>query len=80
LKISLNINNLNKIINVPVLALPDFTKPFVIETDACQYGIGVVLMQFKRLIAFLSQKLGTKNQELFTYEKELLALLTAVTK
>jgi RNase H-like domain found in reverse transcriptase len=37
-------------------------------------------MQSKRPIAFLSQKLGTKNQGLSTYEKKLLALLIAVTK
>ncbi|KAJ3707739.1 hypothetical protein LUZ61_011444 [Rhynchospora tenuis] len=64
----------------PVLGLPDFTQPFILETDACQSGIGAVLMQGRRPLAFFSKGLGIKNQSLSTYEKELLALVTAVTK
>jgi RNase H-like domain found in reverse transcriptase/Aspartyl protease len=63
-----------------VLDVPDFSKPFIIETDASQYGIGAVLMQDKHPIAFLSQKLGIRNQGLSIYEMELLALIIAVTK
>jgi RNase H-like domain found in reverse transcriptase/Reverse transcriptase (RNA-dependent DNA polymerase)/Integrase zinc binding domain len=66
--------------NAPVLTLPDFTQLFTIETDASQFGIGAVLMQHRKPIAYLSKKLGIKNQGLFTYEKFLLALITAVTK
>ncbi|KAJ1685411.1 hypothetical protein LUZ63_016801 [Rhynchospora breviuscula] len=61
----------------PVLAMPDFTKPFTIETDACDKSIGAVLMQGKKPIAYISKSLGVKSQGLSTYEKEFLALLTA---
>jgi RNase H-like domain found in reverse transcriptase len=64
----------------PVLALPNFSKPFVLETDASDKGIGAVLMQDRKPIAYLSKSLGIKNQLLSTYEKEFMALLIAVQK
>ncbi|KAL0451605.1 UNVERIFIED_CONTAM: Retrovirus-related Pol polyprotein from transposon opus [Sesamum latifolium] len=74
-------NHLKEVmINAPVLVLPDFSQPFVVETDACGKGIGVVLMQGDILIASLSSGLAAKNLGLSTYEKEFLALLLAVTK
>jgi RNase H-like domain found in reverse transcriptase len=54
----------------PVLALPDFSKPFVLETDASDKGIGAVLMQDHKPIAYLSKALGIKNQLLSTYKNE----------
>jgi hypothetical protein len=42
----------------PVLALPNFQEPFTVETDACQDGIGAVLMQRGQSIAYLSKALG----------------------
>ncbi|KAL0371094.1 UNVERIFIED_CONTAM: Retrovirus-related Pol polyprotein from transposon.6 [Sesamum angustifolium] len=67
-------------ISAPVLALPDFTQHFVIEADACDKGIGAVLMQKQRPIAFLSNALSPRNQGLSVYEKEFLAILQAVQK
>ncbi|KAJ3696419.1 hypothetical protein LUZ61_000124 [Rhynchospora tenuis] len=64
----------------PVLALPDYAKQFIIETDASALGMGAVLMQDNKPLAFLSKSFGVKNQGLSTYEKEFMALLTAVKK
>ncbi|XP_019238918.1 PREDICTED: uncharacterized protein LOC109218971 [Nicotiana attenuata] len=70
----------NAMIRAPVLGPPDFSVPFIIEVDASGTGIGAVLMQNHKAIAFLSQALCPKHLGLTTYEKELLALLMAVDK
>lgn len=64
----------------PILALPDFAKPFVIDTDACKYGVGEVMMQDSRPIAFMSKALSPKHTGLSIYEKEMLAVIKAVQK
>jgi hypothetical protein len=64
----------------PLLSLPNFTKAFTLETDACASGIGAVLMQEGHPLAFFSKCLGPKNSAMSIYEKEGLAILEALKK
>lgn len=66
--------------SAPVLALPNFSLLFVVETDICNMGIGAVLMQKGQPIAFLSKGLSSQQQSLSVYDKALLALVMAVNK
>lgn len=64
----------------PVLEFPDYTLPFVIETDASGKGLGAVLMQQGMPLAYMSKGLTERHQALSTYEKELLAIVMATQK
>ena len=66
-------------VSAPVLALPDFNETFVVESNASSGGLGVVLSQKGKLIAFFSKALSLRNQALFVY-KEMLAILIVVKK
>lgn len=63
-----------KMISAPVLSLTDFSKTFIVETDASGGGIGAVLMQDGYPLAFISKALSNRKLTLSTYEKELLAI------
>ena len=52
------------LVSAPVLALPDFSKTFVVETNACDVGVGAVLMQDGHPLAYVSKALGPRNQTL----------------
>ncbi|WVZ54205.1 LOW QUALITY PROTEIN: hypothetical protein U9M48_005042 [Paspalum notatum var. saurae] len=57
--------------SAPVLAMPDFTEQFCIETDACASGVGAVLLQNGHPLAYIGKPLGPKTSGLSTYEKDL---------
>ena len=67
-------------VTAPVLVLPDFTKGFTVEADASNRGIGAVLSQEGRPIAYFSKALSPRHQALSVYDKEMLAILVSVKK
>lgn len=72
-------NNLKReMTTTPTLALPDFSKPFVIKTDSSGEGIGAVLSQAGHQIAFMSRSLGVTKKAWSTYAREMLAILVYV--
>ena len=64
----------------PFLALPDFTKPFMVETEALGSGMGAVLSQGRHLIAFFSKQFCPRLLTSSTYVRDLVAITTAVRK
>jgi hypothetical protein len=64
----------------PLLAFSDFTLPFTLETDACATGLGAVLMQNSRPLAYFSKCLGPNTSAKSVYEKEAMVILEGFIK
>lgn len=69
------------LVNAPILQFPDFSKPFILTTDASNYAIGAVLSQGvianEKPIAYASRTLNEAETRYSTIEKELLAIVWA---
>nr|GEW62645.1 putative reverse transcriptase domain-containing protein [Tanacetum cinerariifolium] len=63
--------------SAPILALPEGAKNFVIYCDASHKGLGVVLMQNKKVIAYASRQLNIHEKKYTTYNLELGAVVKA---
>jgi hypothetical protein len=65
----------------PVLQYPDFTKPFIVTTDASGFAIGAILSQGKvgedKPIAYASRTLSDSEQNYSTIERELISIIWA---
>ena len=73
-----------KLTSTPVLALPQFNKPFHIFTDASKFAVGCILEQVQdgqtRVIAYASQTLSPNKQKWSAFQREAYALLWASRK
>jgi len=58
-----------------MLQYPDFSKPFLIHTDASHYQLGAVISQDGKPIAFYSRKLNDAQTRYTTTERELLSIV-----
>jgi len=62
----------------PILAMPNFNEAFTIKTDSSRDGIGAVLAQQGKPVAYMSRALGITKKSWSTYAKEMLAILEAI--
>ena len=66
-----------RLTSAPVLVLPDNQKSFVVYCDASRQGLGCVLMQEGRVVAYASRQLRTHEQNYSTHDLELAAVVHA---
>lgn len=72
------------LVSAPVLACPDFSRPFVVHCDASSFGIGGMLTQkfddAEHPIAYVSRSLSKAERNYSATEREALAVIFAVEK
>jgi len=60
-----------KLTSAPVLVIPNASKPFEVFCDASHQGLGCVLMQSKRVVAYASRQLKNHEKNYPTHDLEL---------
>ena len=65
----------NMLISSQCLAFYDVKKPVTLQVDACKTGVGAVLLQDGRPVAYASRSMTTAQLNYAIIEKELLAVL-----
>ncbi|KAJ9541753.1 hypothetical protein OSB04_028259 [Centaurea solstitialis] len=68
----------HKLCNAPILALPEGTDNFVVYCDASHQGLGCVIMQSKKVIAYASRQLKVREKNYTTHDLELGAVVFAL--
>ncbi|KAL0537061.1 hypothetical protein IC582_026029 [Cucumis melo] len=67
-----------KLVTAPVLIVPDGSGSFVIYSDASKKGLGCVLMQQGKVVAYASRQLKSHEQNYPTHDLELAAVVFAL--
>jgi hypothetical protein len=65
----------DKLTHAPLLQLPDFNKMFELECDASGIGLGGVLLEERKHVAYFSKKLSATSLNYSIYDKKLYALV-----
>lgn len=69
---------LKEIKEATLLAIPDYNKPFIIDTDASGNAVGALLYQEDQLVGIFSQKLKPAEKNYTNTERALLAIIRAL--
>ncbi|GJV68254.1 putative reverse transcriptase domain-containing protein [Tanacetum coccineum] len=72
------IEGFSKIANAPILALLEGSEDFVVYPDASHKGLGVVLMQREKVIAYASRQLKVHEKNYTTHDLELESVVFAL--